>query len=80
MLKDTRAIQMMNIHIGLYDPTQHPSEAQDIIESINRTVLQILRRVSRMKLQRLEITTGQDTARIADIVSVMEQNDNKLNI
>ena len=80
MLKDTRAIDVMYLHVGLYDPNNYQLECNDIIEAINRTALQILKRISKMKLQELEFHTGRSTARIADIMSIIERNVDKLDI
>jgi len=61
MLKETRAIDTMyfrvDFHLGLYDPNSYRSECQDIIEAINRSVLHILKHLSKMELQELEFSS-----------------------
>jgi len=80
MLKDTRAIDTMYFHMGLYDPNHYASEYHDIIETINRTTFQILKRIGEMKLQKLEFNIGRSTARSVDILSIIERKVDKLNI
>lgn len=80
MLKDTRAIDTMSFHIGLYDPNNYASECHDIIEAINSIVLQILERISKMKLRELQFSAGKETARIAQIMSLVAQKVDKLDI
>jgi len=66
--------------IGLYDPNHYASECHGIIEAINHTALQILKRISKMKLQKLEFSAGRETARISDIMSIIQHNVDKLDI
>ena len=56
MLKDTRAIDTMYFNIHLYDPNNYAMECHEIIESIDHTVLQILKHISEMKLRELDFT------------------------
>ena len=42
LLKGTRAIDKMKLCVGLYDPSEFPSGCTNIIETINRSALQIL--------------------------------------
>ena len=78
LLKGTKAIDTMYLDVGLYDPTNHYSDCNDIIESINGTALRILKRVSRMKLQELEFGLSRGTARIEYIMSIIGKNADKL--
>ena len=80
MVKDTSAIDTMSFHIGCYDPNNYPSECHEIIEASNSIVLQILKRIRKMALRELQFTVGQQTARIAEIVSIIEQKVDKLDI
>ena len=80
ILKDTRAIETMSFHIGLYDPNNYALECHDIIEASNSIVLQILKCISKMNLRELQLSAGQATARIAEIMSVIAQKVDKLDI
>jgi hypothetical protein len=80
VLKDTRAIEAMYLRVGLYDPLDFVPECTQVIEAFNRTVLQILKRISKMKLKQLEFKSGDSTARIADIMSIIEQKVDILDI
>ena len=80
MLKDTRAIDTMNLHVGLYDPNNYQPDCNDIIEAINSTTWRILKRVRKMKLQALGLHTGRKTARLVDLLSILKQNVDNLEI
>jgi hypothetical protein len=80
MLKDTKAIDVLRLFVGLYDSNNYSSECNDVIEAINRTALQIVKRISKMKLQQLELHVGRETICIVDIMSILERNVDKLNI
>jgi F-box-like len=80
MLKDTKAIDVLRLFVGLYDSNNYSSECNDVIEAINRIALQIIKRVSKMKLQQLEFHPGRETAHLADMMSIIEQNVDKLGI
>lgn len=81
MLKDTRSIDVLNLFVGLYDSRNYPSECNDVIEAINRTILEIVKRISKMKLRQLDFHSLRDTTRIVDLMSIIgERNVDKLHI
>ena len=66
LFKDTTAIHTMYFYLSQYDANNYPFECHNIIEAINHTTLQILKHISKMKLQELEFHAGRSTAHIVD--------------
>ena len=80
IVKDTSAIDTMSFRMGLYDSNNYPSEYHEIVEASNSIVLQILKHIRKMTLRELQFTAGQQTARITEIISIIEQKLDKLDI
>ena len=56
----------MYFYLSRYNADNYPFECHNIIEAINHTTLQILKHISKMKLQELEFQAGRSTAYIVD--------------
>ena len=70
----------MSLYVGLYDPSNYPSEWRKIIEAVNGMALRILKYVEKMDLRELIFYPGRDTARIDDIMTIIERKVQKLDI
>jgi hypothetical protein len=80
VLRDAGSVHSMSLVLGLYEPNKYPSECTNIIETCNRTVLEILRHVAKMKIREFDFHPGEETTRIEDITSIIKQKVDTLSI
>jgi len=71
----------MHISLDFYDPKIYPPVCLDGIEAVNRTALQILTHVTKMKLQEFHLRCARSTTlRAEDVLSIIERNVNTLDM
>jgi hypothetical protein len=80
ILVHARSIQYLTLFVGAYDPVDYPSECTKIIKAVNRTAFRILKHVANMDLRELWFHPGRETARIEDIMTIIERKVHKLEI
>ena len=80
ILVHARSIQYLTLFVGAYDPVDYPPECTKIIKAVNRTAFRILKFVANMDLRELWFHPGRETARIEDIMTIIERKVHKLEI
>jgi hypothetical protein len=78
VLVHARSIQYMTLYVGAYDPDNYPPECTKVIKAVNRTAFRILKLVAKMDLHELWFHPGRETARIEDIMMIIERKVHKL--
>ena len=80
VLQDIDSADRMSLIAGLYDPSNYPPDCSNIAQALNRTVLEITRRVGQMNIQRLELDYSGSTVGLEDMMSNIESNVDRLTI
>jgi hypothetical protein len=80
ILVHARSIDQLSLFLGAYDPADYPPECIKVIKAVNRTAFRILKFVAKMDLRELWFHPGRETARIEDIMTIIERKVHKLEI